>query len=141
MTIVHGDAKDANVVFGGRNRLEAQVYDFQYIGKASAAKDVAYALCCASDDPSVELRLIDFYYGELSGLLRAQGDEPPSQQTLRDSLALAYADLGRWMSGWGWWGHDLRHKIEPLLDQLDGGKILATEEEYAEAIAREFPLD
>jgi len=44
------------------------------------------------------------------------------------------------MSGWGWWGHDLRHKIEPLLDRLDGGTALASEGAYREAVEREFPV-
>jgi len=71
---------------------------------------------------------------------RTQGDAPPSRQELSDSVALGYADLGRWMSGWGWWGHDLRHKIEPLLDRLDGGTALASEGAYREAVEREFPV-
>ena len=52
---------------------------------------------------------------------------------------LALADLGRWMSGWGWWGHDLSHRIKPLLDTLDGGKPLASEEAYREAVWRVYP--
>jgi len=44
------------------------------------------------------------------------------------------------MSGWGWWGHDLRGKIEPVLDRLDGGTALASEDEYARAVADLFPV-
>ena len=60
-----------------------------------------------------------------------------------DALELAYADLGRWMSGWGWWGHAgmLRERIVKLLYKLDGGSALkGGEAEYKDAVMRVFPL-
>jgi len=40
----------------------------------------------------------------------------------------------------GWWGHDLRGKIEPLLLRLDGGKKLPDEAAYVAAMHRELPV-
>ena len=70
--------------------------------------------------------LLKGYHQDLSQLLIAQGDTPPELNKLEDALELAYADLGRWMSGWGWWGHAgmLRERILKLLDKLDGGSAL-----------------
>ena len=135
--VVHGDAKDANMLFASDGA--ALLYDFQYCGKAPPTKDLAYALTCASNAPEQEARLLEGYHAELSALLRASGDAPPGLSQIQASLGLALADLGRWMSGWGWWGHDLSHRIKPLLDTLDGGTPLASEEAYREAVWRVYP--
>ncbi|KAK7230832.1 phosphotransferase [Aureococcus anophagefferens] len=47
-TIVHGDAKSANIIFAADG--EPLFYDFQYVGKACCAKDLAYCLCCCCCD-------------------------------------------------------------------------------------------
>lgn len=165
LTIVHGDAKSANMLFDTDGadcpRLVCQMMDFQYMGRASAAKDLAYALTCACDVPDEEQPLLLHYHSELCSALRAHGaSKVPLFKDLQDSLALAYADLGRWMSGcnacpppatdspgfdaktgWGWWGNPLQQKIELLvLDRLDGGFMLDSEEAYFDAIRRVFPL-
>ena len=84
---------------------------------------------------------VSHYHRELSALLRAQGDTAPTMAELETALALSYCDLGRWMSGWGWWGHDLEGKICAVLDRLDGGAALPSEQHYAQAMKREFPVD
>lgn len=143
-TIVHGDAKDANMLFsagggGGGEGVRVAMYDFQYCGKASPAKDLAYLLTCASSGGlSEDGEALRYYLDRLAQAL-PQGETPPAFADMYDALILSYADLGRWMSGWGWWGHDLRGKIEPLLDRLDGGKPLASEEAYSVAMQREYP--
>ena len=75
-------------------------------------------------------------------MLTARGEESalPSREALQASLDLAYCDLGRFMSGWGWWGHDLSGKIQQVLQKVDGGRALASEEAYVEAIFAAFPL-
>ena len=140
-SIVHGDAKEANMIITKDGSIG--FVDFQYCGKACVAKDLAYCLCCASDTPEEEASLLKGYHQDLSQLLIAQGDTPPELNKLEDALELAYADLGRWMSGWGWWGHAgmLRERIVKLLDKLDGGSALkGGEAEYKEAVMRAFPL-
>jgi aminoglycoside phosphotransferase (APT) family kinase protein len=140
LTIVHGDAKSANMLFDtadgtDRQGFVCQMMDFQYMGRASAAKDLAYALTCACDIPEEEESLLHHYHSELCGALHCHGSSKvPLFKDLQDSLALAYADLGRWMSGcsacpppaadspgfdartgWGWWGNPLQDKIERLV--------------------------
>jgi hypothetical protein len=137
-TIVHGDAKEANMVFDVAGAVG--FCDFQYVGMAPPSKDLAYCLCCASSTPAAEAALLKHYHNELSTRLAAQGDASPSLDALATSTSLAYCDLGRWMSGWGWWGHDLRGKILPVLDRLDGGKALPSDEAYVVAMRREFPV-
>ena len=90
-TIIHGDAKDANMLFvdhqeqpeethagvpseeGGEGKAETgpgrtdpklvcQLYDFQYIGKAPPTKDLAYAFACASNVPAAEEALLQHYH-------------------------------------------------------------------------------
>jgi Ser/Thr protein kinase RdoA (MazF antagonist) len=139
LTIVHGDAKSANMMFDSDKTSSegclCQMMDFQYMGRASAAKDLAYALTCACDVPEEEEALLHRYHSELCAALTAHGSSSlPLFKDLQDSLALAYADLGRWMSGcsaclppasdspgfdartgWGWWGNPLQEKIESLV--------------------------
>ena len=135
-TIVHGDAKSANMLFAKDG--EPLLYDFQYVGKACCAKDLAYCLCCASDAPDDDADLVAHYHGELCKAVVP--GPPPSRRAIDDALALSYADLGRWMSGWGWWGHDLEAKIVAVLDKLDGGTALENEGAYAAAMATAFPV-
>ena len=78
-----------------------QLYDFQYCGKACPAKDVAYCLCCGSSAWDEADALARGYHRDLSAALAARGEEPPPVDAFLESLELAYADLGRWMSGWG----------------------------------------
>ena len=51
-TIVHGDAKNANMYFnpggGGDETPRVSVYDFQYCGKANPMKDLAYLVTCSA---------------------------------------------------------------------------------------------
>eukprot|EP00972_Heterocapsa_arctica_P053358 7860723-Heterocapsa_arctica.AAC.1 len=70
-TVCHGDPKDANMLFrDGPAGLEAALYDFQWVGKAPPAKDVAYCLACAAGSLSEasEAAFLEHYRGELSGL-------------------------------------------------------------------------
>ena len=64
----------------------------------------------------------------------------PTLDELKTLVRLSIADLGRWMSGWGWWGRDREQVIREVLDQIDGGKALESERAYVEAIFKAFPL-
>ena len=137
--VVHGDAKAANMLF--RPDGEVQMYDFQYVGKAPPAKDLAYVVMCAATtaEEGATRALLRYYLAQLSPLLEAQGDAPPPFEALWDAYLLSVADLGRWMAGWGWWGNrGMDEIIQGVLDRLDGGQALASEEQYADAARREF---
>ena len=137
-TIIHGDCKSANMMFAKDG--QPLLYDFQYCGKAPPTKDLAYFIVVASAGGPGCTGLVDSYYLELTRQLKSRGITTPTRAAVDVALDLSYCDLGRWMSGWGWWGHDLQHKIEGVLGRLDGGQILSSEAAYGEALAREFPV-
>ncbi|KAJ1620193.1 kinase-like domain-containing protein [Pavlovales sp. CCMP2436] len=153
-TCVHGDCKDANFLFlpfgsGGagkrrRTAVRAQLFDFQYIGRAPPSKDLAYLFTCVEGTQAerVEDELLRHYHQALSAALALRGIRPPRLEAVKESLQLAYADLARWMSGWegGWWAKALlSQRTRALLDKLDGGEPLADEQAYREALFNLFP--
>lgn len=91
---------------------------------------------------SVEDELLQHYHSALSARLAQRGIEPPSLAALKQSLQISYADLARWMSGWGWWAKTLLSKrTRRLLDQLDGGEQLRDEQAYVDALSKLCPPD
>ena len=125
------------------------------------------------------------YHTLLSEGLSSRGEPAPALDSLRAALDLAYADLCRWMVGWGMWGDtselqvsascqrflsalsvspvtpvsnsvlsariflggrfsavlvSLQARVEEVLDRLDGGNGLGSEEGYAAAMERAYPL-
>jgi hypothetical protein len=134
---IHGDAKDANMLFSGKGeRCTVSMYDFQYYGKAPPAVDLAYFLCVGVGSTDEDGELLKYYHKELLNRL-APGSPRPSLVELKDSLALAFCDFQRFMSGWGNWGCDLSDIVRQTLDRLDGGKQL-TEDGYRDAVTRVF---
>ena len=157
VSIVHGDLKDANIIFAKTRNEDGTmdnkinyvplIYDFQYCGKACIAKDLAYFLTCGSGvEVSKERSLLIHYHNELTQQLERQRSTgkgnltPPSLEELEILLQLCYCDLGRWMSGWGWWGKSREAQIISVLDSLDNGDALENEMEYARAMERVYPL-
>lgn len=128
-TIVHGDAKAANMIFmehgddsaeEKEQNLQVAMYDFQYCGKGSCCKDLAYLFTCALRRRKDESALMRIYYQHLKEGLRVKWKdevECPSLESLQAVLEICIADLGRWMSGWGWWGHDIRRRIRKVLQE------------------------
>jgi hypothetical protein len=141
--LCHGDAKDANMIWPHRrssDEVSVAFCDFQYCGKGPPTVDLAYFLCVAAVNvEKTENYLIEYYYEQLSGQLRSLGvDAIPSLQELQESLLIAYCDFSRFMCGWGWWGTDISHKVISVLDRLDGGKDLGSEDAYQEAMLLHF---
>eukprot|EP00929_Paragymnodinium_shiwhaense_P030818 TRINITY_DN17394_c0_g1_i2.p1 TRINITY_DN17394_c0_g1~~TRINITY_DN17394_c0_g1_i2.p1 ORF type:complete len:357 (+),score=44.07 TRINITY_DN17394_c0_g1_i2:93-1163(+) len=144
-TVCHGDAKGANILYApseAGNEV-ALVYDFQYCGKAASSKDLAYFLNVdVYPSEQDEDKLLRFYHAELSALLKARGEEAPPWESLKTSFELALCDWRRFTEiGLGGWGDEsANHRVKKLLDRLDGGKILDSEEAYIAAMQREFPV-
>ena len=138
---IHGDPKEANIMRldnGTDSRNDhIGMYDFQYCGKGTPTRDLAYFLCSSCDEDDEEM-LVNFYYEELSKLLSQKGSTPPSIEHFRGSLELAFSDYCRFMCGWGHWGYDLKRRVQTLLARLDNGKLLNSEEAYDSAIRRVF---
>lgn len=97
--------------------------------------DLAYFLCVAVGDTDSEY--LRFYYEQLVKRLDKNVHRPTIQE-LEDSVALALCDFQRFMSGWGQWGSDISSAVVEVLDRLDGGTKLASEEAYREAVRREY---
>lgn len=130
-TVIHGDLKDANMLFSNNS---VGIYDFQYCGKAPPTVDLAYFFCVAVGD--ADDAYLEFYHSQLSSLLVL--DSPPTLAQLKDSLAIAFCDFQRFMSGWGNWGSDISHHVIKVLNRLDNGTILPSEDAYREAMLEHF---
>ena len=111
-TVCHGDLKSCNMSMSDDPRYVTLV-DFQYVGRACCAKDLAYLFVCGMDvdddfEDRQEEEILRLYIDELkaNGVGRSDdGDNSPlpTIHGLKDSLDLAYCDLYRWMLGWGVW--------------------------------------
>jgi Phosphotransferase enzyme family len=136
--LIHGDTKDANMLFSENNIGEpiATLCDFQYCGKGPPTKDLAYFFCSSASLDDEEAAL-EFYLEQLIKRLPADA-MPPTMEELKDSLELAYCDFYRFMSGWGYWGSGGEDRVKAVLNRLDGGKDLGSEEAYDESVRREY---
>lgn len=125
-TVCHGDLKACNMAMSTDPSYVTFV-DFQYLGKACPAKDLAYLFVCGMDidhdfEERQESELVKLYIDELAANGVGGGDKNASLPTLaemRRALDLAYCDLYRWMLGWGVWGNGfLEGRVERCLDNV-----------------------
>ncbi|MBO9491675.1 DUF1679 domain-containing protein [Endozoicomonas sp. G2_1] len=106
-TLVHGDAKLANLCFN-HDGSELAAVDFQYVGAGVGVKDVAYFLgSCLAEKELFDYHnlLLDHYFDVLTNALVKAHDL--SQATCnqletewRDLYPLAWADFHRFLMGW-----------------------------------------
>ena len=100
-TLIHGDAKVANVCFADSSSEIAMV-DFQYVGRGCGMRDVVYFLGSCLSGPQCEQyasSLLNSYFEELKHHL------PVSLQSSIESdwrglYAIAWADFHRFLAGW-----------------------------------------
>jgi aminoglycoside phosphotransferase (APT) family kinase protein len=133
--VIHGDAKDANILMDEHGKVT--FCDFQYCGRGPPTRDLAYFFC-SSVSIDDEKEALEYYWNELKARLPLNVSPAPTWEQLQDSMEFAYADFYRFMSGWGFWGSGAERRVIALLDRLDHGSKLATEEDYDEAVQREF---
>lgn len=134
--LIHGDPKEANVMkLNSEGKIS--MYDFQYCGKGTPTRDLAYFLCSSCDE-DWEDELVNYYFAQLKDQLNRQGITPPTLDHFQQSLNLAFCDFYRFLCGWGQWGYDLKDKVLTLLQRLDDGKDLGSEEAYQEAMKDKF---
>ena len=131
--VVHGDLKDANMLFSNDS---VGIYDFQYCGKAPPTVDLAYFFCVAVGD--TDDGCLEFYHNQLVCILVDKKIKPPTFEQLKESLSIAFCDFQRFMSGWGNWGSDISHHVIGVLDTLDHGSMLSSEDAYREAMIKHF---
>ncbi|MBX2838611.1 MAG: aminoglycoside phosphotransferase family protein [Gammaproteobacteria bacterium] len=100
-TLVHGDAKVANVCFSRTGDAVAMV-DFQYVGCGIGVQDVAYFLGSCLDEEtyeSCEALLLDFYFSALKERI-ADSVAMEVEAEWRALYPIACADFHRFLLGW-----------------------------------------
>merc|ERR1712107_256810 len=82
------------------------------------------------------------YHEELSHILETNGEAVPSMEMLQTSLELALCDWRRFTEiGLGGWGDSAANRrTQVILERLDGGCALESEQAYVTAIQAEFPI-
>jgi len=100
-TLVHGDAKLANLCFSAEG---VAAVDFQYVGGGVGVKDLAYFLGSALDGEALAREgegWADHYFGQLADHLTDRGhDAATVVAEWRLLLPLAWADFERFLDGW-----------------------------------------
>mmetsp|Transcript_11873 Transcript_11873/g.30124 ORF Transcript_11873/g.30124 Transcript_11873/m.30124 type:complete len:336 (+) Transcript_11873:112-1119(+) len=122
-TICHGDLKACNMSMS-EDPSYVTFVDFQYLGRACPAKDIAYLFVCGMDiDADFEERqeeeLLSLYIDELAanGVGENKDAPLPTVEKLKIALDLSYCDLYRWMLGWGVWGNGfLGERVERCMN-------------------------
>jgi len=100
-TLVHGDAKVANICFSA-NQSKVAFVDFQYTGLGCGMRDVIYFLGSCLDEQQCEQyasSLLDSYFNALRNSLPASVSASVEQEW-RDLYAIAWADFHRFLAGW-----------------------------------------
>lgn len=86
-TVVHGDAKPSNFLWGTQ---AAAAVDFQYVGVGCGIRDVAYFLdCCSAHGPE----WLDLYFETLQA-------GPELEREWRALFPVAWSDYARFYQGW-----------------------------------------
>jgi len=118
-TIIHGDAKLANFCFSLDSTQVAAV-DFQYIGRGSGTKDLAYFIgSCVSEAECEKYvpKLLDYYIQILNNSIKTQNlsiNLDKLENELRQVFPIAWADFHRFLKGWSpghWKIHRYSEKI------------------------------
>lgn len=115
-TLVHGDAKGANILFGKdatTNEIKVAMYDFQYCGLATPAVDLVYFLGTTADRKVLADidGLLRVYYDQLCTIYerkngkKLEEDLRYSFEVLQRQWDVAVVDWMRFMAGWGVWGN------------------------------------
>jgi Ser/Thr protein kinase RdoA (MazF antagonist) len=102
-TLVHGDAKVANLCFSQDGGQVAAV-DFQYVGGGCGMKDVAYLFSSCLSERALARHadgLLDTYFVHLrAALAETDVDVAALETEWRALYPVAWADFARFLSGW-----------------------------------------
>lgn len=102
-TLVHGDSKPANFLFGP---ADAAAVDFQYVGPGCGVRDVAYFLdCCLGEIGCLKEaeEWLDYYFKKLAESLQRRKQDSivaPLQAEWRSLFPVAWCDYQRFWQGW-----------------------------------------
>lgn len=122
-TILHGDPKDANFCFTLDDQRAAAV-DFQYAGRGTPMKDVAYLLYGRDDEPpdGIASDHLARYFHHLRGALAGRDvDADAIEREGRELYPVARLDFCRFLAGWSpsHWQRDHRGQrfVRAMLDR------------------------
>ncbi|CAK4628834.1 hypothetical protein LEN26_011386 [Aphanomyces euteiches] len=122
-TLMHGDAKSANILWADPSTC-AWV-DFQYVGHGLGARDVAYLLCSSASRSEVGAAAdtnLRHYFETFLAVLADQGKNSHGYtfEQFQAHFDWCLLDYVRFMAGWGYWGnYDWAiSRTEALLDTL-----------------------
>ncbi|MCC2618120.1 phosphotransferase [Aestuariibacter halophilus] len=103
-TLLHGDAKVANLCFGADDAVAA--VDFQYVGPGPGCTDVMYFLSSCLDGADLAQQAQGWetvYFKQLSAALarrHPQVDGDAVVQAWQTLMPIAWADFARFLAGW-----------------------------------------
>lgn len=152
-TLVHGDFKEANILFG---ETHCGVVDFQYAGRGYGAKDLVMWIVSSLNSHTFrevgEEGILRFYANELKKCLISIGflskdeiERISSLDEITKQYELALVDYVRFMLGWGMWGNSkyamirANEILEKIAQNWSREKIIMdiahlTEQDWKEAI-------
>jgi hypothetical protein len=123
-TIVHGDAKLANFCFGHNGKVAA--VDFQYVGRGSGMKDVAYFISSCFDEETCEKyeeELLNHYFNQLERYWIHESDFQQVKKEWKGLYRYAWADFYRFLDGWSpghWKMHDYSKRLtQQVIHELE----------------------
>ncbi|BFZ53060.1 hypothetical protein PYCC9005_000083 [Savitreella phatthalungensis] len=107
-TLIHGDAKAANILFTQDER-QCAMYDFQYFGSDSPMRDLAYFVVSSTHRNTAQTQrdLLHLYYFELQAAEMFYNKDITVHATLNQlsvDFELCVLDFWRFMASWGAWG-------------------------------------
>lgn len=141
---IHGDYKPDNILWEDKFQQVA-LCDYQYVGRGCPCKDLAYFLTdigSYNDKLQDESSLVDFYFEALSSKLSLSlsASSLLSRPEFNVALEFAYCDYLRFLCAWR--GQNQRQKerllsrVEAIMDKIDGGTDLGSEDSYQDAILK-----
>jgi hypothetical protein len=164
-TLVHGDYKDANIMFGSDDLDHCAVVDFQYSGLGYGAKDLVMWVVSSIPGKTFkklggEMGVLQMYHDALCEnvqKIRKLGKVDWSNDDLEQFLnfdnikmqyELALVDYVRFMAGWGFWGSNsgyAEERAKEILKEIAGSSDANmrkfSEDEWREAVYEKYPLD
>mmetsp|Transcript_18756 Transcript_18756/g.25758 ORF Transcript_18756/g.25758 Transcript_18756/m.25758 type:complete len:101 (+) Transcript_18756:1-303(+) len=90
-----------------------------------------------------EEELLRSYHRQLTARLPGPAAESFPFEALLAQFELCLADYTRFMAGWGMWGNSdwAERRTEQILDKIDGGTLLSSQDDYFDAVYLAYPLE